>query len=451
MRATGPRSRRAGWTRLAVDVGREPALRRGDPRRLRPVPRAELLDRRGQVVADRPLRQGQLAARCRRPCPSVDATRGPPARGRRAGSGPRSARRAASAGSTTRWPAATRRIGRGEVARRRVLQQEPGRAGLHRPAQVARPPERREDQRPGTRAAPARSCGRRGQPVQPGHLDVEQRDVGPVSQRRGTTSSPRPTWATTSMSSSSREQRGERPAHHRLVLGEQDPDHAAASAGIGTADVARRYPPAGAGPASSRPPSRAGRSRQAVQPGPGPSRAPGPPVASAVPSSTTSSRAASPSRDDRIDARVAALWRRTLVTPSRTAQREHGVDVRRQPLRRGLDRRLDPGRVERGPRPGELRRERRPAVPADRLADGRERLAATRSTSAISAARALRVAGQQPPGQLALERDQRQAVAEQCRAGPARSAPAPRRRPARRARRARRAARVRPAERRQGK
>ncbi len=47
-----------------------------------------------------------------------------------------------------------------------------------------------------------------------------------------TTSSPREHWATTSMSSSSAEQRGERAADHALVLGEQHADHAAASGNV---------------------------------------------------------------------------------------------------------------------------------------------------------------------------------------------------------------------------
>ena len=42
----------------------QPALLLGDPGRLRPVPRPDLLDRRREVVADRALRQRQAAARC---------------------------------------------------------------------------------------------------------------------------------------------------------------------------------------------------------------------------------------------------------------------------------------------------------------------------------------------------------------------------------------------------
>ena len=63
-------------------------------------------------------------------------------------------------------------------------------------------------------------------PSLPGHLDVEQRDVGPVAERGGHDLVARvATCATTSMSCSRPSSSGQRAAHHALVLGQQHPDH----------------------------------------------------------------------------------------------------------------------------------------------------------------------------------------------------------------------------------
>ena len=131
-------------------------------------------------------RRGAARRRCRR--------RSPPSRAARSTSVSRAGERAtspaarlsaASAGSTTRSPACTRRTASASWRGRRVLDDEPARAGLHRAAQVAGPAERRHDEHPdaGQRRAAAR--GVRADAVEPGHLDVEQGDVGPVLARRG--------------------------------------------------------------------------------------------------------------------------------------------------------------------------------------------------------------------------------------------------------------------------
>jgi hypothetical protein len=60
-------------------------------------------------------------------------------------------------------------------------------------------------------AVPA-AGGRSGvEPGHAGHLDVEQRHVGPVLPRRATTASPRSTCATTCMSGLKPEQRASAP------------------------------------------------------------------------------------------------------------------------------------------------------------------------------------------------------------------------------------------------
>ena len=68
----------------------------------------------------------------------------------------------------------------------------------------------------------------RGQAVEPGHLDVEQRDVRPVATRGGHDD----LVAAADLGDDLEvvlelEQRGERGAHQRLVVGEQQPDHVA--------------------------------------------------------------------------------------------------------------------------------------------------------------------------------------------------------------------------------
>ena len=69
--------------------------------------------------------------------------------------------------------------GVGELGRRGVLDDEPAGARLHRAAQEAGPAERGHDQHAGLRALRPHG-GRGADPVEPGHLDVEQGDVGLV-------------------------------------------------------------------------------------------------------------------------------------------------------------------------------------------------------------------------------------------------------------------------------
>ena len=187
------------------------------------------------------------------------------------GFGPSLSASRASAGSTTRWPSGDPPDGRGELARRRVLEQEPGRAGLHRAAQIPGPAERGEDHDPtgGQRRAELR---RGGQPVQPGHLDVEERDVGPASaapaarpRRHG-----RPA-ATTSRSCSRSRSAASAPRTSAWSSARRTGSSRRPRPEGGTL-TRRRNPRSGSGPASTCPPRRGGSLAEAVQPG-APSRA----------------------------------------------------------------------------------------------------------------------------------------------------------------------------------
>src|SRR5262249_54741577 len=103
------------------------------------------------------------------------------------------------------------------------------------------------------------------------------------------------------------EQRRERLAHHRLVLGDEDADHAS-----GTSTRRRKPPPSGSGPASTEPPRRLARSRRPARP-----RPPSSPSAP-LPLSTISTAAFGPPPATTMRAIDAPEWRSTLVVPSRT-------------------------------------------------------------------------------------------------------------------------------------
>src|SRR4029453_1341579 len=96
-------------------------------------------------------------------------------------------------------------------------------SGDHGATQVAGAPERREDEDPAL-GHHAMEFGRRRQPVGPGHLDVEQRNVGPQGGRgldhvvAGGQSLDHLHVGLHA------EQRREGIPHHALILREQDPD-----------------------------------------------------------------------------------------------------------------------------------------------------------------------------------------------------------------------------------
>ena len=98
--------------------------------------------------------------------------------------------------------------------------------------------------------------------VDPGHLDVEQCDVGRAAPRRvehGVSALDLGHDVDVALQG---EQARERPADHRLVLGDQDPDHARARGTLSR----RRNPPSGRAPASRVPRIPAARSASPVRP-----------------------------------------------------------------------------------------------------------------------------------------------------------------------------------------
>ena len=268
---------------------------------------AGLGDRRRQVVAHRALRQEQ---------PPGDVGDGRAVRGRRrarrapgrsAGCGPPARVAAASAGSTTRSPAADPAHRVGELVGRRVLDDEPERARLHRPAQVAGPAERRERRGRGSRAPP-----RRPRPPRPARRCRASRRRAAARRAAGAAPPASDLVAAGHLADDlevglEREQGGERAPDEVLVVGQQQPD---------AARVTRAPRPAAgsrggtAGPAVTGPPVAATRSVSPRSPLP---RRPPPGPA---PSSTTSI-ARSPSSTAQVPAR---LCRTALVTPSRTTQ-----------------------------------------------------------------------------------------------------------------------------------
>ena len=118
--------------------------------------------------------------------------------------------------------------GVGQLLDRRVLDHEAEHAGLHRPAQVARPAERREHQHLAAGHLAAQG-GRGGKPVQAGHLDVEQGDVGSVLERRGDDLVAAGHLGDDLEVVLEVEQHRQRTSYEMLVVGQQDPDHAGTS------------------------------------------------------------------------------------------------------------------------------------------------------------------------------------------------------------------------------
>ena len=221
-----------------------------------------------------------------------------------------------------------------------------------------------------------------------------------------------------------REQRDEGAAHQRLVLGEQDPDRRLRHRGrmswrpgLGRRRRSGRRPPAGSrpparGPASRRPPTRSSRSRRPRSPVPPASD----PTVDGRRPPCRRRRPRSRPRRRRGCVRMAAVPRGAVAHDVRDGladgPREDGILGRRRGRRPTVDRRLDPGRLEHEPGVLELALERWLARAADRVADACQRLAGDPLDIGDLGPGSVGVPGQQPAGELALDRDERQAVAE---------------------------------------
>ena len=206
---------------------------------------------------------------------------------------------------------------------------------------------------------------RRLEPVEPGHLDVEQGDVGLRGQRRG-----HHLVAARALGDDvdvllEREQGGERAADHPLVLGDQDVDHVAAR---GTY-ACRRNPPRSPGPASRCPPAAPTRSRSPCSPLP-PALATPP-----TPSSTIATVNPLLLASSETSQWCARLWRRTLVIPSRTVHASRLSTGAGAATLSRVTRERDSRCVEHVARALQLVGERTLAVPGDHGAHLGERVA----------------------------------------------------------------------------
>ena len=158
----------------------------------------------------------------------------------------------------------------GELPGRGVLDDEAARAGLHRPAQVAGPAERGDDQHPDVGGSLLEGRGRLDA-VHARHLDVQQRHVRRCSRAAATTSSPADLRDHRQVGLQV-EQRGERAPHQRLVVGQQQPDHRTATSSSNPCGRGSRV--------TTTAPTAAARSRSPRRPLPAPSALAG--VADAV-------------------------------------------------------------------------------------------------------------------------------------------------------------------------
>src|SRR5262249_49463506 len=287
----------------------EPPSLGGDRDRLTAVARPELADRGAEVVAHSTLREVERGRDGRGGVVASGGGKHVLLAGRQRalalgdrGHGERLVENAPARGNLTDRS--------GELARPGILEQKAARAVLERATKVAGTAERGQDERAGLGEL-ARELARGGDPVEPRHLDVEQRDVGTRRLcRRQDAVAPVDLRDDLDVFLQGKQAR-EGAANHRLIFGDENADHDASS---GTVRRSRK-PPSGLAPASRRP--RTPFARCASPASPLPSR---PADVSTMPSSSTSTAALSPFLRMRMSQCSALLWRTTLVAPSRTAQ-----------------------------------------------------------------------------------------------------------------------------------
>jgi hypothetical protein len=140
--------------------------------------------------------------------------------------------------------------GGGELARRRALEQEAAGARAERLIDVLVVVERGEHEDACADAGVGLEPSRGLDPVDARHPDVHEHDVGRCAQRRLERLGAVRGLADHRDVVLALEDRPEPAPHQRLVVGEQDPDHGAASTGR---RARTRNPPSGPGPASSSP------------------------------------------------------------------------------------------------------------------------------------------------------------------------------------------------------
>ena len=380
----------------------QPAVLVGDPDRLGAVGGAGLADRGGQVVAHGALGEEQPAGdrghrRRRRGRPAARRSRARSAATRR-----RPGCRRPATGSTTRSPACTRRTASASCARRGVLDDEPVGAGLQRPAQEARAGRTWSRSAPGSSGSAARSAAAspRCRPC-PGISTSSRATSGAVLAARR----PRPRRRCRPRRPPPGRARGRaaRPARRGPGPGRR---RAAAGCVIGRAHRAARSPRGSrrAGRPARRP-AAAARSRRPARPWPGRAvGAPGP-----APSSRTSTAVgAEPHRaaggaavPDHVGDALADRPGEQLAQLARARRRwscGRSASISAAAQRR--------------PRPGQLAGQGQLAVALHRPAHVGQRVAAEPLEVGELGAGPVRVDVEQPVGELGLDRDHGQRVAE---------------------------------------
>ena len=295
--------------------------------------------------------------------------------------------------------------GVGQLPGRGVLDDEPAGPRLQRPAQVAGPAERRDDEHPARRQRrPQRARSRRCRRARASRRRAGRRPAGPRVRRRRPRRRGRPRRRPRGRArgrAARRARRGRAPGRPRAAAGSRGspPAHRRAARSRRRPGAPRRSSARGRRPAQRRPdeavPARSAGARSR----------PGPPRRRAI---------STPSFVSRTRTRSAPLCRTTFVTPSRTAQastsrRSAGTSSDR---RRGSRRRCP--RLQRRAGGGQLRRPATPrGSPATAARTSASAWRASGSTSAISAGPARRVEpSDEPPGQLGLDGEHGQGVAE---------------------------------------
>ena len=353
------------------------------------------------------------------------------------GFGPADNAAAASAGSTTRSPREHPPDRVRQLLDRAVLDEEAARARLHRPAQVPGPAERGQDQHVAALAGQRRSAPAASSPDAPGISMSSSAMSGLVIQRGRRRPRRRRDFRDHLDVGFEAEQQRQRAAHHALVLGEQYritrrppgmlrcPVHAG-RIGIGTVTVSRNPPPgavelvtraARVGDPLPQPEQAgaAGRARRLRRP---------------------DRRRRSPSRSRLSVGQPIRVIRHRLAwavpdhvrrappgPPSRTA-RSSPAATRHRPVCQITH--AIPASTSAARRRRVRSSNRRPAIPVDRVAYLGQRLPADRLDVGGLARGGGRIAFGQPADHLGLHDDQRQRVARAGRAGPGRTAAAPR-------------------------
>ena len=324
---------------LESDTPSEPAVALGDQRPPRHGCRRRSCRSRPRGGCGRCPRRGTAARRSTATDAPSRAARSTSVSRAVSGDSPATRLSVARAGSTTRRPACTRRTASASWRAGVSFTTKPDGAGLQGAPQEPGPAERRHDEHPHVRELRASRAAVASMPSSPGISTSSSATSGRCSRTAATTASPRADLGDDLEVRLEAEQRGERAADERLVVGQQQPDHGrdrptARSRGLERPVVTTVAPAAAA------------RSRSPAQPvARRPWRRRGPP-----PSSATSTLVGV--EPDRAGARAAVPDH--VGDALADGPGEQLAQRRRARRRRSWAGRLDLGGLERGPGAGEL-------------------------------------------------------------------------------------------------